>query len=119
MTGLVLPPNGVYAVHARLRGREHRGALNLGLRPTLASPTPRLQCEVHLLDFAEEIYGTELELTFAAKLRNEQKFPDVMALQSQITGDLAAVQAPQCETAGVSAPAVCCSAWLGHTVISE
>jgi len=115
VTGLVLPPNGVYAVHARLRGREHRGALNLGLRPTLASPTPRLQCEVHLLDFAEEIYGTELELTFAAKLRNEQKFPDVMALQSQITGDLAAVQAPQCETAGVSAPAVRCSARLGVT----
>ena len=119
MTGLVLPPNGVYAVHARLRGREHRGALNLGLRPTLASPTPRLQCEVHLLDFAEEIYGTELELTFAAKLRNEQKFPDVMALQSQITGDLAAVQAPQCETAGVSAPAVCCSAWLGGVLMCK
>ena len=74
-----------------------------------------------LLDFAEEIYGTDLELTFAAKLRNEQKFPDVMALQSQITGDLAAVQAPQCETAGVSAPAVCCSAEIvmhcNHSVL--
>ena len=93
MTGLVLPPNGVYAVHARLRGREHLGALNLGLRPTLANPTPRLQCEVHLLDFAEEIYGDELELTFAAKLRDEQKFPDLAALQSQIHRDLAAARA--------------------------
>ncbi len=93
VTGLVLPPNGVYAVHARLRGREHLGALNLGLRPTLASPTPRLQCEVHLLDFAEEIYGDELELTFAAKLRDEQKFPDLPALQSQIHRDLAAARA--------------------------
>ena len=92
VTGLVLPPNGVYAVHARLHGREHRGALNLGLRPTLASPSPRLQCEVHLLDFAEEIYGAELELTFAAKLREEQKFPDVAALQSQITRDLVAAR---------------------------
>jgi riboflavin kinase/FMN adenylyltransferase len=93
VTGLILPPNGVYAVHARVAGREHRGALNLGLRPTLASPTPRLQCEVHLLDFAEDIYGAELELTFAAKLRDEQKFPDVAALQSQITRDLAAARA--------------------------
>ena len=93
VAGLILPPNGVYAVHARLRGREHRGALNLGLRPTLASPTPRLQCEVHLLDFAEEIYGEELELTFATKLRDEQKFPDLAALQSQIHRDLAAARA--------------------------
>lgn len=92
VTGLVLPPNGVYAVHARVAGREHRGALNLGFRPTLASPTPRLQCEVHLLDFAEEIYGAELELTFAAKLRDEQKFPDVEALKSQIGRDLAAAR---------------------------
>ena len=92
VTGLVLPPNGVYAVHARVAGREHRGALNLGLRPTLASPTPRLQCEVHLLDFAEDIYGAELELTFAAKLRDEQKFADVEALKFQITRDLAAAR---------------------------
>lgn len=92
VTGLVLPPNGVYAVHARVAGREHRGALNLGFRPTLASPTPRLQCEVHLIDFAEEIYGAELELTFAAKLRDEQKFPDVEALKSQIARDLAAAR---------------------------
>ena len=93
VTGLVLPPNGVYAVHARVAGREHRGALNLGLRPTLASPTPRLQCEVHLLDFAEDIYGAELELTFVAQLRAEQKFPDLAALQSQIHRDLTATRA--------------------------
>lgn len=92
VTGLVLPPSGVYAVHARLCGREHRGALNLGLRPTLASSQPRLQCEVHLLDFAEEIYDEELELTFATKLRDEQKFPSLDALQKQITADIAAAR---------------------------
>ena len=36
--GLVLPPNGVYAVHARLGQETHRAVLNIGLRPTLASP---------------------------------------------------------------------------------
>ncbi|MFM8470739.1 MAG: bifunctional riboflavin kinase/FAD synthetase [Limisphaerales bacterium] len=92
VANLALPPSGVYAVQARLGGRELHGALNLGLRPTLASPAPRLQCEVHLLDFAEEIYGAELELTFAAKLRDEQKFPTVEALKSQITRDIAAAR---------------------------
>ncbi len=93
VTGLVLPPNGVYAVHARVRGGDLRGALNLGLRPTLASPTPRLQCEVHLLDFAEEIYGEELELTFATKLRDERKFSSLDALKAQIAADIAAARA--------------------------
>ena len=92
VTGLALPPHGVYAVRARLGPRELRGALNLGLRPTLASPTPRVQCEVHLLDFAEEIYGAELELTFAAKLRAEQKFPNLEALKTQIGCDVAAAR---------------------------
>lgn len=90
VTGLVLPPNGVYAVHVRVAGHEHRGALNLGLRPTLASPTPRLQCEVHLLDFAADIYGAELELSFVAKLRDEQKFPSLDALKAQIARDVVA-----------------------------
>lgn len=92
VAGLALPPHGVYAVRARLGSRELRGALNLGLRPTLASPTPCLQCEVHLLDFAEEIYGAELELTFAAKLRDEQKFPSLDALKAQIARDVAAAR---------------------------
>jgi riboflavin kinase/FMN adenylyltransferase len=89
VSGLVLPPNGVYAVHARVSGREHRGALNLGFRPTLASLTPSLQCEVHLLDFDADIYGAELELTFGAKLRDEQKFPSLEALKAQIARDVA------------------------------
>lgn len=93
VTGLVLPPNGVYAVHVRVAGQEHRGALNLGLRPTLANPTPRLQCEVHLLDFAADIYGAELELSFVAKLRDEQKFPSLDALKAQIARDVAAARA--------------------------
>lgn len=93
VTGLVLPPNGVYAVRARTGGRSLLGALNIGLRPTLASPTPSRQCEVHLLDFAEDIYGAELEVTFVARLRDEQRFPSVGALQTQIARDVDAARA--------------------------
>ena len=92
VTGLALPPQGVYAVRARLGERELRGALNLGVRPTLASPTPVPRCEVHLLDFAEEIYGAELEVTFVTKLRGEQKFPSLAVLREQIQADVSAAR---------------------------
>ncbi|MBI3875249.1 MAG: bifunctional riboflavin kinase/FAD synthetase [Verrucomicrobia bacterium] len=90
-SGLVLPPNGVYAVHAALGGREHRAVVNIGVRPTVAN-TSRPQVEVHLLDFAADIYGRELELTFIEKLRDEQKFPGVEALKAQIARDIAAAR---------------------------
>ena len=38
--GLVLPPNGVYAGLAKTQGKNRdRAALNIGFRPTLATPT--------------------------------------------------------------------------------
>lgn len=88
-TGLVLPPNGVYAAHATVRGQPHRAVLNIGLRPTVQSPTPQLRVEVHLLDFNGQLYGEEMEVTFADKLREEQKFPSTDALKAQIARDVA------------------------------
>jgi len=90
--GLVLPPNGVYAVHARVRGQNHRAALNIGTRPTLSNPQPSLQIEAHLLDFSSEIYGEEMEVTFIEKLRDEQKFPSREALRAQIERDVQAAR---------------------------
>jgi riboflavin kinase / FMN adenylyltransferase len=90
--GLVLPPPGVYAVHVEWKGKSLRGALNLGLRPTLAQPQPTLQTEVHLLDFTGEIYDEELEVVFVRRLRNEQKFASREALREQIGRDIAAAR---------------------------
>lgn len=87
-TGLVLPPFGVYAVHARLGQRTWRAVLNLGRRPTLAQPEPQLRVEAHLLDFQGDLYGRELELTFVDKLREEAKFPSLAALKEQIARDV-------------------------------
>src|SRR6267142_3543372 len=66
-TGLALPPNGVYAVHARFDGQTHRGVLNLGFRPTLKDANPQLRLEVHLLDFQGDLYDQELEVIFVDK----------------------------------------------------
>ncbi len=56
-TGLALPPNGVYAVHASAAGRTYRAVLNVGYRPTLAHPEPQLRVEAHLLDFQVTFTG--------------------------------------------------------------
>lgn len=86
--GMILPTNGVYAAQATVSGRTHRAVLNIGNRPTIANPTPHVRVEVHLLDFSGDIYGQELEIVFAGKLRAEQKFPDLDALREQIQRDI-------------------------------
>ena len=92
ITGLLLPPHGVYAAHAAVAGRTHRAAVNIGVRPTLASPAPLLKVEVHLLDFTGDLYGQEMELTFVEKLRDERRFPNLDELKQQIASDTARVR---------------------------
>jgi riboflavin kinase/FMN adenylyltransferase len=91
--GLALPPNGVYAVHATVGGREHRAVLNIGYRPTLAQPEPQLRVEVHLLDFSGDLYGQEVEVAFVEKLREERKFASPEELRAQIKRDVTAAGA--------------------------
>ena len=88
--GLALPPKGVYAAHAEVSGKIHRAVLNIGYRPTLENRELQLRVEAHLLDFSGEIYGKEMEITFAEKLRDEQKFASVEDLKKQIERDIAA-----------------------------
>ena len=87
-TGLVLPPPGVYAIHANVDGKTFRSVLNIGYRPTLREPNPTLHVEAHLLDFNGGLYGRELEITFVEKLRDEKKFPSVEELKQQIARDV-------------------------------
>lgn len=91
-TGFVLPPNGVYAAQATVGGQTHHAVVNLGHRPTLRQPTPQLRVEVHLLDFDGQIYGQEMEVTFATRLRAEMKFPSLEALREQIGRDVTAAR---------------------------
>jgi riboflavin kinase/FMN adenylyltransferase len=87
-TDLALPPHGVYAVHAEAGGKSYRAVLNIGLRPTLQNPNPQLRVEAHLIDFAGELYGKEMEVSFVDKLRAETKFPSLAELRAQIARDI-------------------------------
>jgi riboflavin kinase / FMN adenylyltransferase len=90
--GLLTPPVGVYAARAEAGGRTCRAAVNIGRRPTVEPAALHLQIEAHLLDFHADLLGQELEITFARKLRDEQKFPSLSALREQIARDVALVR---------------------------
>jgi riboflavin kinase/FMN adenylyltransferase len=88
--GIQLPPDGVYAVRARVAGAALGGVANIGFNPTFGNRMRAV--ETHLLDFSGDLYGRRLEIAFVARLRGEQTFPDVQALLAQIRSDIAAAR---------------------------
>jgi riboflavin kinase/FMN adenylyltransferase len=89
--GLALPPNGVYAALTCVKGRPYRTALNIGFRPTVTTKSKIVHIEAHLLDFSDNLYGVELEVQIAEKLREEIKFSSKTELQEQIRHDISTV----------------------------
>ncbi len=81
------PPNGVYAVQVSVRNQLHHAVANIGYRPTIGESTERL-LEVHIFDFAESIYGEDLEVSFKKFLRLEKKFSGPEELRWQIARDV-------------------------------
>lgn len=82
------PLQGVFAVKVqRADGSWHAGVANIGKRPTLAGA--KMQVEVHLFDFDEQVYGEHLLVQPVHFIRGEQKFADLEALQAQIVKDSA------------------------------
>lgn len=84
-----LPPLGVYAVRALVQGALHHGVANLGHRPTVDGDSSERHLEVHLFDFAADIYGETMEVRFIQRLREEQQFESLDALKAQIARDAA------------------------------
>jgi len=89
---LILPPIGFYSGCTKLKGLFYRVALNIGLRPTVASAKPQLRVEAHLLDFDGKLYGEDLEIEIGEKLREECKFASPEKLREQIVLDIAQVK---------------------------
>lgn len=96
------PPNGVWACRARrvryapepVVERALDAVANIGTRPTIAgAEATGTRVEVHLLDFEGDLYGQYLELEFIAFLREEQRFPSLEDLKTQIARDVARARA--------------------------
>ena len=91
LAGLHLPRFGVYAVEVDILTGPHRGAAtgvaSLGVRPTFDGQVPLL--EVHLFDFAGDLYGDRLSVALVEYLRPEETFADLPALVAQMDADSA------------------------------
>jgi len=84
------PAFGIYAVRAAIEERDGTrwlpGVANLGISPMFDYAEPLL--EVHLLDFAGDLYGRHLRVALIDYLRAEQRFDDLEALKAQMAEDL-------------------------------
>lgn len=86
------PLAGIYVVevHGADADQPDRwlpGVASIGRRPTVNEVAMPL-LEIHLFDFAEELYGRHLRTRFLAKLRDEQKYPGLDALRAAIARDV-------------------------------
>ncbi len=89
------PAFGVYAVRAGIDEGAgtvwHPGVANLGRRPTVGGLVERL--EVHLFDYAGDLYGRHLRVRMVDFIRPEMKFDGLDALKAQIAADAARARA--------------------------
>jgi riboflavin kinase/FMN adenylyltransferase len=86
-----LPLVGIYVVEATVDGVTYPGVAGIGYKPTV-SETPEPSLEVHLVDFSGDLYGRIMTVHFLRKLRDEQKFADLAALQAAMAADLQATR---------------------------
>lgn len=105
LEGLVHPPNGVYGVRVSLwhngipvtpgTGPAWCGAANIGVRPTVDQGRTEPLLEVHVISATLPESGSgdfEVEVEFAFRVRDEQKFDSVDALQLQLAKDIGTIK---------------------------
>jgi riboflavin kinase/FMN adenylyltransferase len=77
------PIAGIFVVEVDNYGH---GVASVGRRPTV-NPVPVPLLEVHLFDHEADLYGEHLRVRFLKKLRDEEKFDGLPALQAAIARD--------------------------------
>ena len=86
----LIPANGVYAAVTSIGGRAYAAAVNIGPNPTFAENQQKI--EVHLWEFAGDLYGQVLHVDFLSRVREVRRFENIDALRSQLQIDLEAVK---------------------------
>ena len=81
-------PFGVYSTIVKVRNRLYKGILNYGLKPSIKENVKKPIAEVHILDFSEDIYGEEIEISLVDKIREEKCFNSLEELKFQILEDI-------------------------------
>lgn len=97
------PARGIYAVWAAFEAGEDKfrpAVASFGIRPTFDGAGDLL--EVHVFDFAGDLYGRHLRVRFVERIREEKKFDSAQALKEAMARDCAAARAilVRCHPAG-------------------
>ena len=77
--------DGIYAVYADVEGKNYKGMMSIGFRPTVNGK--RRVVEVNLFDFNREIYGHVIRVHVAKYLRSEVKFNGLEELKQALHKD--------------------------------
>jgi riboflavin kinase/FMN adenylyltransferase len=83
------PAYGVYAVEVIFKGEALPAVANYGQRPTVESGPIAPLLEAHILRGQAPTTGDAVRIRWVRRLRAEQKFADLSALQAQIAKDSA------------------------------
>lgn len=81
------PKQGVYITKTRFKDSSWYSVTNIGNNPTFTDGLG-VFVETHILDFDNDIYGNEIEVSFIKRLRDEKKFSSVNELIEQIQKDV-------------------------------
>ena len=83
----LVPASGVYAVRVKVGDEAtwRLGMMNIGTRPTFGGE--KVSLEVHIFDFAGDLYGCQVEVAFLRRVREERKFASPEELAAQLARD--------------------------------
>jgi riboflavin kinase/FMN adenylyltransferase len=81
-----LPKDGIYVTRAKINGKTYPAMTNIGWRPTFNGRERTV--ETHILDFQGNLYGREMEIIIAERLRDEKRFATIEELKKQIAEDI-------------------------------
>jgi len=81
-----LPASGVYAGRVVVNGRSWPAAISVGRPPSFPDAVDVL--EAHLIGFDGDIYGFDVTVEFAEKLRDQRAFDSVQELTTAMQADI-------------------------------
>ncbi|MGD0036602.1 MAG: bifunctional riboflavin kinase/FAD synthetase [Bacteroidota bacterium] len=92
----LVPNDGIYFVKVNIDTENYFGMTSIGVRPTF-QPMGKRTIEVNILDFNEDIYGSDIQINFLRRMRNEFRFDSAEQLIQQMHKDKELSQALQHE----------------------
>ena len=83
----LIPKMGVYITSSEIDGKRVYGMTNIGKNPTVKDADGSIKIETFYLDFDEDLYGRQMELSFHKRLRDEAKFDSMEELKKIMAMD--------------------------------